>query len=66
MNTDHSARMLGAVASTDGAIVVDCNPFYVTLHKGSLEAVNQAFPLNRVNISFDTKNNQLKLEILPT
>jgi hypothetical protein len=66
MHIGHAVTVLGPVASTDGAIVVDCTAHYVTLHKGPPETTDLVFPLNRVNISFDSRHKQLKLEVTPT
>lgn len=63
MNTEKTARLLGAVASTDVLTVVACNPFYATLHKPPSQQV--CIPLNRVDLSFDPEKNRLKLEVAP-
>jgi predicted HTH transcriptional regulator len=62
MRTEH-VGLLGTVSHTHVLTVVDCNPYYVTFrHSGSQ---HESIPLARVNISFDTAEARLKLEVLP-
>jgi predicted HTH transcriptional regulator len=62
LRTEH-VHMMGAVShSWDTAELSDCNQFYVTLKSNANLA---AFPLSRVDISFDHPKNRLKLEIYP-
>ena len=54
-------EVLGAVHSSSVLTVVDCNTFYVTLQYS--ESKYLAYSLHRVNLSFDTVNDRLKLEV---
>ena len=62
MRTEH-VHTMGAVTHTwDGAVVNDCNQFYVTIEYDSRLT---AIPLSRVEISYVHPKNQLKLEVYP-
>jgi hypothetical protein len=44
--------------------VEDCNAFYVTLANEA--PVRRSLPLNKIDLSFDNQNNQLKIDVDPS
>ena len=59
MRTGNAVNLVGPVETSYAQTVSECNAFYVTFGDG------QSIPLRRVEISFDSGNKRLKLEIYP-
>jgi predicted HTH transcriptional regulator len=59
MQSEAHAYTMGAVISSQGYTLVDCNQFYVTLDAGTFR---KSVPLARIEVSFDETAQRLKLE----
>jgi hypothetical protein len=64
MSVGSQIHTYGPVVSSDQLWVVDCNQFYVTLENKD-RGYRNSIPLSRIEVSFDQKNDRLKLEERP-
>jgi Schlafen, AlbA_2 len=64
MRVGEQVAFLGAVASSESLSVTYCNQFYVTLENKSA-GYHKSIPLRRLDVSYDEKNDCLKLEVQP-
>lgn len=64
MNVASQVSRVGSVGSRERLSVVDCNQFYATLENETAVS-RKSIPLGRIELSYDEKNDCLKLEVRP-
>jgi len=62
MNRDKRGHYVSESYWPNETLVADCTPLWVILEDRATKT-QQSFPLQRVNVSFDTEKNRLRLEI---
>lgn len=64
MSTGDQTHVFGPVTSSERLFVTGCNQFYVTL-ENKTAGYRKSIPLGRLDISYDEKNDCLRLEMRP-
>ncbi|HUZ47516.1 MAG TPA: ATP-binding protein [Terriglobia bacterium] len=62
MSSESELNVYGSVRSTERLSVVDCNQFYVTLENKTSNYC-KSIPLERIEVSYDQRNDCLELEV---